>query len=112
MAHLLQCTVRSSPDHLPLFSTIIAGDSAKLQLLLEAGLELLPAITTEHRILHEQRCSIGTCGHSVRVLEPSAKTESLSLLMCAASIGNTAALQTLIDAGARDLPVNRSLYII
>ena len=79
----------------PLFQAILLENNSHLRLLLATGLPLTGAVATEHIIVR----SSGELSQPGFALTPSTDTESLSLLMWAASLGNVGALQMLLLAG-------------
>lgn len=93
---LLEGTDGGDLDPAPFFSSIILGDesASKLRLLLGAGVPFTDVVATGSMI-----ANIIADGSASDVLEPGADTESLSLLICPASMGDVDTLQLLLDAG-------------
>ncbi|KAK9908581.1 hypothetical protein WJX75_009965 [Coccomyxa subellipsoidea] len=112
LAPLLERHTERSVFHAPLFTAVTHNYQGVLATLFDHGLQLTPAISTEHLLLSPEARLPGArpSGREfVRQPRPG-ETESLSLLMCAASVGNQAAMQQLHGRGValRDpFPGNR-----
>lgn len=102
LAPLLERHTERSVFHAPLFTAVTHNYQGVLATLFDHGLQLTPAISTEHLLLSPEARLPGArpSGREfVRQPRPG-ETESLSLLMCAASVGNQAAVQQLHGRGA------------
>ncbi len=88
--------------HMPLFTAITHKYPTAIAMLLDCGLQLTPEISSEHLLLTpEARLPGGQLSGREFVREPRpGDTESLSLLMCAASVGDALAVKLLLEAGA------------
>ncbi|BDA44617.1 hypothetical protein COCOBI_06-0930 [Coccomyxa sp. Obi] len=101
LAPLLERHVDLSPYSTPLFNAIIHHYPDLLQSLVVDGLELTPEISAQHLLLSPEALQDGgrLAGREfVRAPRPG-KTESISLLMCAASGGNVGAVKMLLSRG-------------
>ncbi|BDA44616.1 hypothetical protein COCOBI_06-0920 [Coccomyxa sp. Obi] len=108
LAPLLERHVDRSPYSTPLFNAIIHHYPDVLWGLAANGLELTPEISAQHLLLLAEALQDGgrLAGREfVRVPRPG-ETESISLLMCAASAGNLGAVKMLLSRGvdAREEP--------
>ncbi len=108
LAPLLERHVDRSPFHTPIVAAIVHKYSLVLALLLDNKMQLTPEVAAEHLLLSPAaqlagRRRPGQLLPSGRefVREPRpGETESVSLLMCAASVGNSVALHLLLEEGA------------
>ncbi len=105
LAPLLERHVDRSPFQTPLFTAVTFKYPGILAALFENGLRLTPEISSEHLLLTpEARLPGGQLSGREYVREPRpGETESLSLLMCAASVGNVAAVRPLLEQGVPPL---------
>lgn len=99
LAPLLERHVDRSPFSLPLFNAIIHHYPDMLQSLAANGLELTQEISVQHLLLAAEALQADgrLAGREfVRAPRPG-ETESISLLMCAASTGNLDAVKMLLS---------------
>ena len=100
LAPLLERHVDQSPFSTPLFNAIVHHYPDALRSLALNELKLTPEISAQHLLLSAETLQEGgqlTGREYVRVPRPG-ETESISLLMCAASAGNLDALKMLLSS--------------
>ena len=101
LAPLLECHTERSECHPPLFILVAHKNHGILATLFENGLQLTPEISAEHMLLPPEGQLPGGQTFRPDFARQSLPgvTESASLLMCAACVGNVTAIRQLLAAG-------------